>query len=598
MLDRTLGTFAGVALTSASVLLGLMLYRLAYVEPVLQRTIDMQVQLSSAVQGMPDQETALRAYVVAGQTTFLEPDGPGLQQTAAAMTALAGDVASDGAALRQFVALSAAQQEWESSWAAPARHLDTGGNVTSFLSQGKTLFDAYRAEAAQVGATVAVAFASTLAISHELVLLAAAVAVAALIVNVVIWLRARRRVAHQVIDPVAHLMTTFDRLAEGRLDVEAPVGGPEEFRAIGEGVNRVLMALRDEREQLLRSDVDLKLANQRLKQLIETARHIAGSLSVRYVLDTVAEGTVGLGAARAVLWVVDPGGHTVRAVHDSAALHGRATGIEPVELGSGLVGRAARYGRWVTGTDGPGGTEPCHACAVPMVVGARIVGVIEALCANAAEEFSSQVLEAFDSLAGHAATAIEAARLYEEADERGRTDPLTGLANRSALNASLEQAMARAEEGHRSLSLAMIDVDNFKRYNDTFGHQAGDDALQEVASLLQQRVRESDTVYRYGGEEIVVLLPGTDLDGAMALMDRIRVAVEARFATAASRGAVTISVGVSEFPLNARSARSLIESADAALYQSKANGRNRVSAAVGRAAPPDPGSPVRLLASG
>src|SRR5262249_41475136 len=120
------------------------------------------------------------------------------------------------------------------------------------------------------------------------------------------------------------------------------------------------------------------------------------------------------------------------------------------------------------------------------------------------------------------------------------------------------------------------DIDHFKRLNDTHGHQTGDAVLQRVASVLASEARSYDTVARYGGEEFAVILPGTALDEAYSIADRLRAAIEA----SGPEPAVTASAGVGVFPLGAQNAVSLIAAADGALYESKRGGRNRVSAAA------------------
>lgn len=160
------------------------------------------------------------------------------------------------------------------------------------------------------------------------------------------------------------------------------------------------------------------------------------------------------------------------------------------------------------------------------------------------------------------------------------TDSLTGISNHRALHQKLGEEIARAARYKTPLSLLLLDVDRFKAYNDTFGHPAGDEALQKIAQLLQQHRRQSDIVARHGGEEFAVLLPQTDYAGALVLAEGLRVAVEN---ASWPLRAVTISIGVAtltDFNSNAtplETANDLVSRADAALYNSKEQGRNRVS---------------------
>jgi diguanylate cyclase (GGDEF)-like protein len=124
----------------------------------------------------------------------------------------------------------------------------------------------------------------------------------------------------------------------------------------------------------------------------------------------------------------------------------------------------------------------------------------------------------------------------------------------------------------------MLDLDHFKRLNDTHGHAKGDEVLQGVAETILGTLRSTDSAYRYGGEELVILARESDVDGALELAERVRSAIERRFA-GSGEGNVTASLGVAGIPENAVSAKALVAAADAALYAAKAEGRNRVCAA-------------------
>jgi diguanylate cyclase (GGDEF)-like protein len=181
----------------------------------------------------------------------------------------------------------------------------------------------------------------------------------------------------------------------------------------------------------------------------------------------------------------------------------------------------------------------------------------------------------------------EFSRLYTRFARLASVDPLTGLANRRSFDERLDEELRAAAREKAPLSMLMIDVDDFKRYNDAHGHIAGDDALCVVANAIRTvSNRPRDIVARFGGEEFVVVLPGTDLDGSGTVGERIRAEVERRrIAHRASRAApvVTISVGAACAWMEELEARALIERADAALYAAKRAGRNRVAIDGGEA---------------
>lgn len=160
-------------------------------------------------------------------------------------------------------------------------------------------------------------------------------------------------------------------------------------------------------------------------------------------------------------------------------------------------------------------------------------------------------------------------------------DPLTGLHNRRFLDQRLGEEIARARRANRPLSVAIVDVDFLKKWNDTFGHAAGDAAIKTLADFLRGSCRTQDVICRVGGEEFVIVAPDTNAPGLFALLDRIRTAVPPVRTDEKSDALpqpLTFSAGVAGFG-NAMTAAALLEAADAALYQAKNNGRNRVHAA-------------------
>jgi len=181
--------------------------------------------------------------------------------------------------------------------------------------------------------------------------------------------------------------------------------------------------------------------------------------------------------------------------------------------------------------------------------------------------------------------ALETKRLQKLAGERefykqlSNSDELTGLANYRYCSEILQKEVERANRYTRPLSLMMIDIDDFKACNDTYGHLAGDQALKQIAVLIKKTTRDSDLVARYGGEEFTVILPETSEEEARVVADRIREAVaKFKFKTDTGKplGHLTITIGLSSLPEKAANKKDLIRTADFALYQGKASGKNRV----------------------
>ncbi len=158
--------------------------------------------------------------------------------------------------------------------------------------------------------------------------------------------------------------------------------------------------------------------------------------------------------------------------------------------------------------------------------------------------------------------------------EIASSDGLTGLKNHRYFRESLEAQFSLARRRGMPLSVVMLDVDQFKRFNDSFGHPAGDEVLREVARLLRENVRDHDVVARYGGEEFAVLLPATDVEASRILSERLRASIEQHHWPLRP---ITISLGVSTMSPRVARAIALIEQADRSLYHSKAEGRNLVT---------------------
>jgi len=186
-----------------------------------------------------------------------------------------------------------------------------------------------------------------------------------------------------------------------------------------------------------------------------------------------------------------------------------------------------------------------------------------------------RVMTMVERFAGQTAMALNGAALLAQMREQAATDPLTGLANRRTFQTELDKNLSRAGSIGEQVSLVMIDIDHFKRLNDKFGHQAGDQIIREVACVLALSCRDFDTAARYGGEEFALILPGCNELNAIATAERLRAAVSELTGVTS----VTVSAGAATFPMHASDRESLIKAADDALYEAKRGGRNRVEGA-------------------
>jgi diguanylate cyclase (GGDEF)-like protein len=233
--------------------------------------------------------------------------------------------------------------------------------------------------------------------------------------------------------------------------------------------------------------------------------------------------------------------------------------------------------------------NPTNLAVMPMRTSNNEIGGVIIAEWSDARGLPQATADALVHTANHGALALRNARLLAELERRAARDPLTGLGNRRSFDESLDRELSRCRRDGSSLSLVVFDLDHFKEINDEHGHQVGDQVLRSVSRLLTGGVRDMDVTSRYGGEEFVILFPGTSSRDAAMTADRLRVEV----ATRSEPVSVTISAGVATFPDLATSGAELMALADAALYEAKRSGRNRVVVA-GRPHPRDDEPPLDL----
>jgi diguanylate cyclase (GGDEF)-like protein len=212
---------------------------------------------------------------------------------------------------------------------------------------------------------------------------------------------------------------------------------------------------------------------------------------------------------------------------------------------------------------------------VPLFAEARPVGAICMEYGEALTGIERREITLLEQFATYAGLALQNAWALEEIKRLAQIDPLTGLANRGTFQEALAREISRSERSGEPLSLVILDIDHFKRINDTWGHQIGDDVLRSVAAALELHKRDFDTASRYGGEEFAIILPGCSTTDSRQIADRFRARIEGL----KDPVEVTGSVGVATYPTDATTTKDLIKLADDALYASKDAGRNRVTLA-------------------
>jgi diguanylate cyclase (GGDEF)-like protein len=291
---------------------------------------------------------------------------------------------------------------------------------------------------------------------------------------------------------------------------------------------------------------------------------ISSSLELESILQSAVEEVgAALKARRAalVLWQEGtslPEGMTVYERHEEYS-----TSVETVEESGNQP-------------EGPGNELPSSAglLEVPVTYRDTIVGVLAVEDDLPGRNWEDEEVRMVKTVSDQLAVAIDHARIFRQMQTQARTDSLTGLDNHGSFQARLEHELKLADRHHHQVSLILLDLDQLKRINDTYGHVAGDAALCHVADSMRSEVREIDVCARYGGEEFCIILPMCNRDDALRVAERVRGVIAS--VPVPRIGQVTASFGVATYPIDAKAKEDLIEMADRAMYLAKAAGRNRV----------------------
>lgn len=347
--------------------------------------------------------------------------------------------------------------------------------------------------------------------------------------------------------------------------------------------------LHDELESLRSENRYLKDYSMKLTTLVDVSSLVVSSLEKNIVLKTILEQTKKLmGCSEASVLLVDDASQQLY-----FAILSDYDDVNPLaqvrlNKGEGIAGKV-----WEKGTpfisnrknhensisrkvDSTLQITTDSLIAAPLRIKDMTIGVMEAINKVNEEDFTEDDLEIFQTLSNQAAIAIYNANLYELATRDG----MTRLFIRRYFDARLAEEFSRSKRYNHEISLIMFDIDHFKRFNDTYGHQLGDEVLKQTATILMECSRSTDIPSRYGGEEFSIILPETDLDGARIVAERVRKTVEElRIPHQGKEIRLTISAGVSSLSCTGCSSPvDLIKEADSALYRAKEGGRNRVAA--------------------
>jgi diguanylate cyclase (GGDEF)-like protein len=362
---------------------------------------------------------------------------------------------------------------------------------------------------------------------------------------------------------VKSMLGAARRIGQGDFSGDVPVLGHDEMAGLAEEFNKMSDRLSAQIGQLRSQRDEIERSVQRIGEAF------ASGLDRSALLEIVAE--TAISACNATYGVIALGGRVGDEVEAGDATMALRDAIAVAEE------RATRGGELAEHCSG-------GACALAAPIArlgeAEPVGVMSV--ARPERSFEPAERDVFRYLVGQAATSIENIALHELVSEQAVTDDLTGLSNKRRFRDLVTKEAARAERFGHPLSLLILDIDDFKRVNDTHGHPQGDEVLRRIARALDSESRWVDEPARYGGEEFAIALPETGQQGAVEVGERVRSRIEAEeIPLVSGKGTikVTASIGMATLPGSANDVETLVAAADAALYESKRAGKNRVTAA-------------------
>jgi diguanylate cyclase (GGDEF)-like protein/putative nucleotidyltransferase with HDIG domain len=397
-------------------------------------------------------------------------------------------------------------------------------------------------------------------------------------------------VARAISRPLVMLTQVTERLAWGDLRARASVSSKDEVGELGRAFNAMGEQLEERNRNLSVALEELEHRQEDLLALNRVATQLAHVTDSDEVLSTglklAAEAT---GLRSGAIWLLRHGGLPELVSHWGVTPRGAVLLSDLPRLATALWSKIiSGESLLLDQTDvrtlpipsDLEGEPPDGAVAAPLFARGAVLGGI-ALYGSERRACSDTELQVLQAIGAAIGLALENARRYEEARYLADHDPVTGLLNHRAFHQRLAQETKRAQRGFQELSVVMMDLDNFKLFNDTYGHPAGDTVLREIASVLSEATRDSDVLGRYGGDEFVALLPETGADGALTLAERFRAAMASRPFVPQGGPAVPIqmSFGIATFPHDAQSSHELVGCADVNLYRSKQRGGDAITSA-------------------
>jgi len=399
--------------------------------------------------------------------------------------------------------------------------------------------------------------------------IAGLIGITAILLNIYIFSGFYKSVA----PPLKSLSGISRTIASGDYSRRVTIDSNDELGVIGETFNKMTEAIEKKVSQLT--------------ALQEAISDITATLEIELLLERLTQrATVLLRSELAAIVVLHPETNEIQYFKTNIPLE--SFPVKKIPEGRGLWSVVAREGSAIRLDDITKhprfeGLPPEHPpikniIGLPMLLRGKIIGGVFVANKSGKSSYSQEDEDLLRTLTLQISSALDNARLHAVVSELATKDSLTGLNNRRVFKERLDEEIVRSFRYNRSFSIMMLDLDKFKKVNDTYGHPAGDRVLQQSARIILQRIRNCDFAARYGGEEFVVILPETSEENSVTIGERIKDTIaQHTFNLPDGKDIrITISIGIASFPANAMTAEKLIERADQALYNVKQTGRNRV----------------------
>ena len=519
---------------------------------------------------------AVGGYVSTRQTTVLAPYEKAVADSLADLNALNELEAADPAQLRELARIRSEFEEMQNSWALPTIETVRAGrdyNVTRTILEGQQRLTAIRAEGFRLQSEEGEGENVNEMVGAEKVvrrMLVVGVGLAVLLAGILVFLTGV--VTRLIVVPVLQLIRASEQVGRGDFAVTLPPMFNNEFGVLSRSFSQMTAALRREREEIASlnrfseavtqctSELEVyDLALHALKERFQPRQIIIFKLNQA---ENFLEATATLVPLpkEAGAWPVIEEPHNCKAVRT-----GRSFVVNDVRV------QPPCPSKFVLPTEGS------YYCG-PLIAGGIIIGSVR--MEGARDLWTPERRRLVESYLSGAASALSNLRLLEGMKQQANIDMLTGLYNRRFLDDYVRKIFAIARRREQPVGMIMMDLDHFKGFNDVYGHEIGDRVLRYFAKTVTDSMRETNLTARYGGEEFTIVLPDTTAKSCILVAERIRKAVMAMVVPSNSESPLpqlTVSMGIAVFPDHGQTVEEVIQASDKALYESKRNGRNRVT---------------------